>query len=444
MKIMSVVGARPNFMKVAPIIAAIRDYNDGVQWYRSRDCDVAKSGVIHHILVHTGQHYDRLMSDSFFADLEIPEPDVHLGVGSGSHAEQTAEIMRKFEKILRQEMPDVLVVVGDVNSTLACALVAAKISFDAFGRRPLIAHVEAGLRSFDRTMPEEINRVLTDQLSDLLFATEESGLQNLVREGVAADRVHFVGNTMIDSLLAYKGKAEASRILEDLGLRSSDNTTQSYALLTLHRPANVDSRDSFVDILEGLQELAGRCPVIFPAHPRTQKSIVGLGLEQYFAYGGSCEGSRCGAVRMVDPLGYIDFLHLLTNASLVVTDSGGIQEETTCLGIPCVTVRENTERPVTIWSGTNVLAGVKREGIRRAINQQLTLRRAGTIPEKWDGKSATRILDVIQLEFRKRSYSLTVTDRERVASVDLRGKVSQTLHREGEPTRFEHTRSVGE
>jgi UDP-N-acetylglucosamine 2-epimerase (non-hydrolysing) len=409
MKVMSVVGARPNFMKVAPIITAIRDHNDSVPCGTSHGSAVAGTGHIHHVLVHTGQHYDRLMSDSFFSDLNLPAPDVHLGVGSGSHAEQTAEIMRKFEKVLCVEKPDVLVVVGDVNSTLACALVAAKISFDASGRRPLIAHVEAGLRSCDRSMPEEVNRALTDQLSDLLFATEESGLQNLAREGVPPDKVHFVGNTMIDSLLTYKGKAEGSRVLEDLNLRTSGRGTQPYALLTLHRPANVDSGDAFLDILEGLQELIGEYRIIFPAHPRTQKNISGLGLEQYFDLRyvqdeteGPTTLNKDGAIEMIAPLGYIDFLHLMKNAALVITDSGGIQEETTCLGVPCVTVRENTERPVTIRSGTNVLAGVKREGIRRAIRQQLMSKPSGVIPEKWDGKSANRILAVISSEFQKR------------------------------------------
>jgi UDP-N-acetylglucosamine 2-epimerase (non-hydrolysing) len=416
MKLMSVVGARPNFMKVAPIIRAIQDHNDSVLDSTSCDGAVAGTGHIHHVLVHTGQHYDRLMSDSFFTDLKLPEPDVHLGVNSGSHAEQVAEIMKKFEKVLCVEKPDVLVVVGDVNSTLACALVAAKISLDASGRRPLIAHVEAGLRSCDRSMPEEVNRVLTDQLSDLLFATEESGLKNLVREGVPSDKVHFVGNTMVDSLLAYKEKAEESRILEDLGLLNSGHSTQSYAILTLHRPANVDSHDAFLEILEGLQELIGECRIIFPAHPRTQKNINGLGLEKYFdllcvqdEIGELPTVNKDGAIEMIAPLGYIDFLHLMNNASLVITDSGGIQEETTCLGIPCVTVRENTERPVTIWSGTNVLAGVKREGIRRAIRQQLKSKPSGTTPEKWDGKSASRILDVISCEFKKTSSSFTKT-----------------------------------
>ena len=401
MKIMSVVGARPNFMKAAPIIAAIREHNNRV----SGDGD---SAALRHILVHTGQHYDQVMSDSFFADLNLPQPDVHLGVGSGSHAEQTAEVMRRFEEVLLREKPDVLVVVGDVNSTLACALVAAKIPLANAGRRPLIAHVEAGLRSFDRTMPEEINRILTDQLSDLLFVTEESGMLNLAREGIPSEKVHFVGNTMIDSLLAYKEKAEASTILDDLGLRhrtsgnGSGRPVRPYALLTLHRPANVDNRDSFLGILEGIDSLAKEYSVVFPAHPRTQKRIREFGLERYFAPDPrKCETVEShaaggpGSIRMIDPLGYLDFLCLMKHARLVVTDSGGIQEETTCLGVPCVTVRENTERPVTVKSGTNVLAGVQKEKIRQAVRCQLEKTFANEAPQKWDGKAALRILEIL-------------------------------------------------
>ena len=261
MKIMTVVGARPNFMKAAPIIAAIREHNNRLSAEAIGESGPDCPEIVHHFLVHTGQHYDQLMSGSFFADLDLPQPDVHLGVGSGSHAGQTAEIMKKFEEVLVREKPDILVVVGDVNSTLACALVAAKISFGDTGRRPFIAHVEAGLRSFDRTMPEEINRILTDQLSDLLFVTEESGLRNLSREGVPAAKVHFVGNTMIDSLLAYKERAEGSTILDDLGLRNGElgngfsHPATPYVLLTLHRPANVDSRDALLNILEGIEQV---------------------------------------------------------------------------------------------------------------------------------------------------------------------------------------------
>ena len=412
---MSVVGARPNFMKVAPIIAAVREHNEGqASACSSPDGDQNAPGLVDHILVHTGQHYDQLMSDSFFTDLNLPKPDVHLGVGSGSHAAQTAEIMKRFEHELLQEKPDVLLVVGDVNSTLACALVTAKISFDDLGSRPLIAHVEAGLRSFDRTMPEEINRILADQLSDLLFVTEESGLRNLAREGVPAERVHFVGNTMIDSLLAYKEKAQTSAVLDDLGLRDSvahngsGRSIVPYALLTLHRPANVDRRDAFLSILQGLEEMTREYPVIFPAHPRTRKRVSDFGLEPYFQsnhapheVGEAGTATKPGAIRMIEPLGYLDFLCLMQNARLVVTDSGGIQEETTCLGVPCVTVRENTERPVTVEAGTNVLAGVKEEGIRQAIGRQLKSRATRTVPEGWDGESAPRILDVILRECRK-------------------------------------------
>ncbi len=413
MKVMSVVGARPNFMKVAPIIKSIQRHNDLVR--SGRDEARPQVGPIHHVLVHTGQHYDRLMSDSFFADLEMPAPDVHLGVGSASHAQQTAEIMRKFEQVLLEALPDVLIVVGDVNSTVACALVASKISFDASGTRPLVAHVEAGLRSLDRSMPEEINRILTDQLSDLLFTTEESALHNLMLEGVSADKIHFVGNTMIDSLLAYKHRADASNIREKLGLKTRAEAHLPYALLTLHRPANVDRREPFQEILEGLQRLASDHIVVFPAHPRTQKRIAELGLGDYFSSGHSSRPADAldmvndaAGIRMVDPLSYLDFLHLMSHARLVVTDSGGIQEETTCLGVPCVTVRDNTERPITIVKGTNILASVRREGIQSAISRQLTSRPSGAIPDKWDGQSADRIVQTISLRFLEISPSISL------------------------------------
>jgi UDP-N-acetylglucosamine 2-epimerase (non-hydrolysing) len=434
MKIMSVVGARPNFMKAAPIIAAIREHNSCLSTGAAGRSGPGVSEALQHVLVHTGQHYDQIMSDSFFADLNLPKPDVHLGVGSGSHAVQTAEIMRKFEEVLVRERPDVLVVVGDVNSTVACALVAAKISFDDSGTRPLIAHVEAGLRSFDRSMPEEINRILTDQLADLLFVTEESGLHNLANEGVAAGKVHFVGNTMIDSLLAYKDKAEASMILNDLGLRQGESANGSsqpaapYGLLTLHRPANVDNRNALLNILEGLERLSTQFPVIFPAHPRTQKRIAEYGLEGRFEWGHSRNGSATrvtvdgpNGIRVIGPLGYLDFLCLMKHARVVVTDSGGIQEETTCLGVPCVTVRNNTERPITILSGTNVLAGVQPEGIRAAIRRQIQQPNQGTIPEKWDGRSAGRILEVL---FRAHDQQLLAGQESESYSV---GGVTQSV-----------------
>jgi len=412
---MTVVGARPNFMKAAPIIAAIRDHNERMAISRGPAGAGDSQFPLQNVLVHTGQHYDEAMSDRFFADLNIPKPDVHLGVGSGSHAAQTAEIMKRFEEVLLREKPDLLIVVGDVNSTLACALVAAKISFDANGTRPLIAHVEAGLRSFDRGMPEEINRILTDHVADLLFVTEESGLRNLREEGIPDGKVHFVGNTMIDSLLAFKDRADASDILKKLNLQSRNGGHGSvkeaarYALLTLHRPSNVDQRATFLNILEGLEELANSCPIIFPAHPRTQKRLAEFGLEHFFVIEKeSHEGKESrsahakGRIRLIEPLGYLDFLCLMAHAAVVVTDSGGIQEETTCLGVPCVTVRENTERPITVKVGTNIVAGTSKEGIRQATRQQLESKVSGTVPEAWDGRSAQRILDAICREIEKK------------------------------------------
>jgi|HubBroStandDraft_1064217.scaffolds.fasta_scaffold01121_3 UDP-N-acetylglucosamine 2-epimerase (non-hydrolysing) len=403
MKIMLIVGARPNFMKAMPILAAIQERNR----QRSRTSPAPHLlKEIQPILVHTGQHYDRLMSDQFFSDLDLPKPDFHLGVGSGTHAQQTAEIMRRFEEILMSERPDMVVLVGDVNSTLACALVTSKVAFDAKGTRPLIAHVEAGLRSFDKSMPEEINRIVTDQVSDLLFATEESGVRNLEREGVPSEKIHFVGNTMIDSLLGLQDKADSSSILADLGLRAenvngSGGCPKQYALLTLHRPSNVDQKETFREILEGIRDLAESCPVIFPTHPRTKKQIREFGLESFFATEaqGNDAAHECAnaanGVRLTEPLGYLDFLCLMKHAALVITDSGGIQEETTSLGIPCVTVRTTTERPVTVTHGTNRVAGVDAKGIREAARLQLQYKGSRPQPALWDGKSAERILSVI-------------------------------------------------
>lgn len=371
MKLLVVVGARPNFMKAAPILKAIRQFNaTRGEWF----------APIVPVLVHTGQHYDAQMSDAFFSDLQMPQPDVFLGAGSGSHAVQTAEIMKRFEPVLIEHAPHALLVVGDVNSTLACALVAAKLPGET---RPLIAHVESGLRSFDRSMPEEINRILTDQISDLLFVTEGSALQNLRTEGIPSARIHFVGNTMIDSLREYESHADLSPVLETLALKRGN-----YALLTLHRAANVDDRDRFVEILEGLRDLAHSHRVIFPAHPRTRKQIQEHQLDTYFSH-------QSAGIQMLPPQGYRDFLCLMKNAKLIVTDSGGIQEETTALGVPCVTVRENTERPVTVEVGTNILAGTKRGPIRRAIHQQLAFTAAREIPPKWDGLAATRIIQIL-------------------------------------------------
>ena len=385
MRLLTVVGARPNFMKAAPLIAAIRAHN------------LKASDPIGHILVHTGQHYDDVMSGAFFADLGLPAPDVHLGVGSASHAAQTGEIMRKFEGVLSDTRPDVVVVVGDVNSTLACALVAAKMSWDTDGGRPLVAHVEAGLRSFDRSMPEEVNRIVTDHVADLLFVTEPSGVENLHNEGIPADRIHFAGNTMIDSLLAFEARADASAILERLGLRSDPGQSpERYALLTLHRPANVDHRQTFAGIVSGLEELAAECPIVFPVHPRTQRRLESDALGSTLVTSG---------LRLTSPLGYLDFLCLMKHAWIVVTDSGGIQEETSCLGVPCVTVRENTERPVTVTRGTNVIAGTQPERIKAAIRGQTRRRFSREMPDKWDGRAAGRILDVIVRTLAGRSRS---------------------------------------
>jgi UDP-N-acetylglucosamine 2-epimerase (non-hydrolysing) len=416
MKILTVVGARPNFMKVAPIIAAINAHNER----NAGSLDLQSEGspeAIQHVLVHTGQHYDALMSGSFFNDLNLPKPDVHMGVGSGSHAAQTAEIMKKFEEVVLAEKPDFVVVVGDVNSTMGCALVTSKISFDATGSRPLIAHVESGLRSFDRAMPEEVNRVVTDHISDLLFVTEESGIQNLQNEGISLDRVHLVGNTMIDSLLTFKDKAEESAICEKLGLKThsanGSRSTIPYALLTLHRPSNVDNRDGFLSILGGLEELAKDVPVIFPVHPRTRQRIKEFGLDLLTGRGAAesngnaaSAGNPGAGIILTDPLGYLDFLCLMKHASIVVTDSGGIQEETTCLGIPCVTVRENTERPVTVDCGTNIVAGTKKEKVQEAIRFQMHRKSTGAMPKNWDGRAASRIVDIlIQTHSAKNSSS---------------------------------------
>ena len=431
-KVITVVGARPNFMKAAPILASIRKHNHRLAHALSAGHGDRSAVAIESVLVHTGQHYDEAMSDRFFADLNIPKPDIHLGVGSGSHAGQTAEIMKKFEEVLLRERPALMIVVGDVNSTVACALVAAKISYDSAGSRPLIAHVESGLRSFDRGMPEEINRIMTDHLADLLFVTEESGLKNLRLEGIAEQKVHFVGNTMIDSLLAFRQKAGLSPILDKLGLRHGNGTvgprkgTARYALLTLHRPSNVDQRDGFLNIIEGLDDLTASCPVIFPVHPRTKKRIAEFGLDDFFGSEGESSndalrstGKANHKIRLVDPLGYLDFLCLMDHAAVVVTDSGGIQEETTSLGVPCVTVRENTERPITVHVGTNILAGTSANGIREATRKQMHSKKDGKVPEAWDGKSAERILDVICREIEKQEESAKSIPQEKQLSVSV-------------------------
>ena len=382
---MLVAGARPNFMKIASIIDAIKERNDTIENSKLN---------IQHLLVHTGQHYDDSMSEAFFRDLNLPKPDIYLEVGSGTHAAQTAEIMKRFEPVLLEHQPDVVIVVGDVNSTVGCALVASKITYPASNNRnpaignrqratsnqnrPLIAHVEAGLRSFDRTMPEEINRLLTDAVSDFLFTTEESANQNLLQEGIPKNKIFFVGNTMIDTLVKHREKAQGSKILEKLGLMDSKLKTQnsklaSYAVLTLHRPSNVDNRETFQNILEALKEVAKDLPVIFPAHPRTLNRIKEFHFEPYFNFvtqNSTLKISNCH-LNCVEPLGYLDFLCLMSNSKFVLTDSGGMQEETTVLGIPCITLRENTERPVTITFGTNTLVGIQKEKIISAALSQL-------------------------------------------------------------------------
>jgi len=357
-RILHVVGARPNFMKIAPVLAAC----SGRQGLDS-------------VLVHTGQHYDEKMSAWFFEELGIPRPDVDLEVGSGSHAAQTALILQRFEPILLERRPDLVLVVGDVNSTLACALAAVKLGI-------AVAHVEAGLRSFDRQMPEEINRLATDAISDLLFVSEPSGVEHLAREGVPAERVHFVGNVMIDTLLAQREKARRSDVLERMGLEVG-----TYAALTLHRPSNVDTPEVLAGILQPIRELATTMPVVFPVHPRTRESLARFGL-----------GPRAGEdLRLLEPLGYLDFVRLTAEARLVLTDSGGIQEETTVLRVPCVTLRENTERPVTVTHGTNRLAGSDPGRIRKAIAEALALDTSGIgAPPLWDGRAAVRIADVLE------------------------------------------------
>jgi UDP-N-acetylglucosamine 2-epimerase (non-hydrolysing) len=355
MHLLIVAGARPNFMKIAPLTWGLR----------SRP-------AVEFTLVHTGQHYDRKMSELFFEQLEIPVPDVNLEVGSGSHAVQTAEVMRRFEPVLLERRPDAVVVVGDVNSTVACALTSVKLGIP-------VAHVEAGLRSFDRSMPEEINRLLTDAISQWLFVSEPSGVLNLRREGVPDDRIHFVGNVMIDTLLAMRDLAEESNILEELKL-----SAQGYAVVTLHRPANVDDPAVFHGLVQSLAEISRQTPIVFPIHPRTR---------------GAWEASplvNTGDIRLVDPLGYLDFIKLVANSQLVLTDSGGLQEETTILGIPCLTLRENTERPVTVEQGTNVLVGMDPA---RIVEQSMRVLRnpppARMSPQNWDGRAATRILDIL-------------------------------------------------
>ncbi len=395
LKVLSVVGARPNFIKIAAISEAIAEFN--------RTCPVE---TIRHVLVHTGQHYDANMSDSFFNDLELPTPDISLGVGSGSHSVQTAKIMERFESVVLNERPNVVLVVGDVNSTVACALVTTKTWCvgEGSGREfiPKLAHVEAGLRSFDRAMPEEINRIVTDSVADYLFTTEDSANENLLREGVSAEKIFFVGNVMIDTLLRHRTKAAESTILQDLQLADAGRT-KPYAVLTLHRPANVDDEGVLARMLEAFLEISQCMPIVFPAHPRTLKRIQEADLGDYFVdhfvQGPEPWDARV-RIRLIPPLGYLDFLHLMSNARVVLTDSGGIQEETTILGVPCITLRENTERPVTVHHGTNVLVGSRPEDIMKEFNRVYRGGRASRqSPRYWDGNAARRILKILVKEF---------------------------------------------
>lgn len=350
MNIFHIVGARPNFMKVAPVLRALRNRKNVTQ-----------------SLIHTGQHYDVKMSDVFFEQLGIPAPDFNLAVGSGSHARQTAEIMVRFEPVVLERKPDLVLVYGDVNSTVAATLVCAKLGIR-------VGHVEAGLRSFDRTMPEEINRLVTDQLADLLFTPSEDGDENLRKEGIAADKIFRVGNVMIDSLV---------RLLPAANEVNRDDLPNRYALVTLHRPANVDDSATLKGILESLLEVTRDLKVIFPVHPRTRRRIAEFGLD-------------LGQLLLLDPLPYVDFLAMQTRATVVITDSGGIQEETTYLGIPCLTVRENTERPITVTMGTNVLVGRDRDKLSAELSKVLEGNaKKGTVPPLWDGKTGERIADVI-------------------------------------------------
>jgi UDP-N-acetylglucosamine 2-epimerase (non-hydrolysing) len=403
-KIISVVGARPNFMKVAAVCEAIKEHNRQ-----------SITSPIEHLLVHTGQHYDANMSDFFFNDLELPKPNLFLGVGSGSHSLQTAKVMEGFESVLLAECPDIVVVVGDVNSTLACALVTKKTwcsrGAGATAFMPKLAHVEAGLRSFDRTMPEEVNRIVTDAISDYLFTTEESANQNLEREGIPCDKVHFVGNVMIDTLLRHRTKAQESTILNDLQLLKSGQV-RPYAILTLHRPANVDDSRKFAKMLEAFLEVSRHMPIIFPAHPRTLKQIQETDLGDYFVdhfLEGPEPWDARVRIRLVPPLGYLDFLQLTSRAKVVLTDSGGVQEETTILGVPCITLRENTERPVTLQNGTNVLVGANPDKIIAEFSRVLQgTRPVPAPPHFWDGQAAKRIVQILLQEpLRARPWEIS-------------------------------------
>ena len=372
LKIINIVGARPNLPKIAPLMREMKRHEE-----------------IEPILVHTGQHYDENLSEIFFRQMGIPAPDVNLGVGSGSHAAQTAEILKRVEPVLLEHKPDLVLVVGDVNSTIAVSLASVKLGIP-------VAHVEAGLRSFDRTMPEEINRLLTDALAEFLFVTEEAAIENLLKENRPRGRIFLVGNVMIDSLRHFLPVAQKSHIGEDLGLRGSDGWKR-FAVLTLHRPSNVDSLEMLGQILSAINAVAESVPVVFPVHPRTQQRLA------------DGKTPHHPQLRLIPPVGYLDFLCLMSSAALVFTDSGGIQEETTALGVPCLTLRENTERPVTISHGTNQLVGTQPEKILAAAREILAGRsKPGRIPPYWDGRAAERIVEILLREMPLGSHVVSV------------------------------------
>ena len=387
MKVLSVVGARPNFVKIAALMAEMR-----------------KHAGIRPLLVHTGQHYDIGMSDSFFQDLGIPQPDINLEVGSASAACQVAQIMERLEPLLVSDRPDIVVVVGDVNSTLAGALTAVKLGIP-------VAHVEAGLRSFDRTMPEEINRVVTDSISDFLFASEPSGVENLLKEGRPASHIFLVGNVMIDTLKSSLARARQLDSLADPEIWGENglNRPARFALVTLHRPSTVDNPRVLRTVWEALEEIAKEIPIVFPVHPRTQKRLRDLGLD--FSGIGQPFGHPNG-IRLISPLSYLQFLHLESLATLVITDSGGIQEETTVLGVPCLTVRENTERPVTVTEGTNTLVGLNSERLKQEAHRILCGKgKQGRSPALWDGQAAKRIVGILKEQLLPSSFGGVQTAR---------------------------------
>jgi UDP-N-acetylglucosamine 2-epimerase (non-hydrolysing) len=359
LKIINIVGARPNLPKIAPLMREMQRHPE-----------------IEPILVHTGQHYDAALSDIFFRQMGIPTPHVNLEVGSGSHAVQTAEVLKRIEPVLLEHQPDLVLVVGDVNSTIAVSLAAVKLGIS-------VAHVEAGLRSFDRAMPEEINRILTDALADYLFVTEEDAIQHLLNEGRPRESIYLVGNVMIDSLRHFLPIAQQSPIGDDLGLKNGA-AWHRFGVLTLHRPSNVDSIEKLAELLGAIDAIAAQIPVIFPVHPRTQQRLTQAGIKTH------------SQLKLIPPVGYLDFLCLLSKSTLVLTDSGGIQEETTALGVPCLTLRENTERPITISEGTNQLIGTDPAKILAAAQQLLAGKgKPGRIPPFWDGHAAERIVEVL-------------------------------------------------